>query len=388
MKIISIECLKRVSRPIGNPTKPRRPVDAAAGGVPYPIHIYREFSRTDRKAVPGGPGGEMWVRITAEDGTYGLGHCNWGDLAAPVVRTLFAGLLAGRNCLAIEFLNDLMWRSTQRLGGTGIVSSAQSAVDVALWDLKGKLYKAPVYEIIGGPCRSEIDCYVTATDLDWAMELGFRAFKINNTAHHSDGTDGINKLEATVAAAREKVGPAADLMLNAVMSFNVDYAARVMERLAPYDLRWFEEPLPPNDTKGLMALKRAVPAMPLATGEDHRGRHMFRDIIEARCVDVLQPDIRWTGGLTETLKIYNMGEAAGLQTIAHSGGNMPAGQHLSAAMPEVRMAEYLMLSAPGVPLEEVNPVPGMPVPVNGKLVLSDAAGFGMEFRSEDFVPFP
>ena len=122
---------------------------------------------------------------------------------------------------------------------------ALSAVDFALWDLKGKLLGVPVYSLIGGPCREALECYCTSDDLDWSMELGFRAFKISNPVHYEEGTEGINRLEEKVAKARETVGPDADLMLNPVMSYNVEFAARVMERLQPYRLRWIEEPLVP-----------------------------------------------------------------------------------------------------------------------------------------------
>ena len=160
------------------------------------------------------------------------------------------------------------------------------------------------------PAREAIECYCTSDDLDWSMELGFRAFKISNPVHYEEGTDGINRLEEKVAKARETVGPKADLMLNPVMSYNVEFAARVMERLKPYRLRWIEEPLVPNDMEGLSQLKRAVPTLPLATGEDHHSRHEFREMVERRCVDVLQPDLRWCGGLSEVLKIYTIGVGA------------------------------------------------------------------------------
>lgn len=386
MKIKSIEALRLNLPPLRTPTSPR-PGARPSPAVPLPIHIYPEFSRK-RGQHPGDVLGEMWVRVTAEDGSCGYGHTHWGNFAAPVIRDCFEPLLIGRECMAIEFLNDLMWRASQRFGSTGITSLAQSAIDVALWDLKGKLLEAPVYSLLGGPCRDELQYYVTTSNLDWAMELGFTAFKIANTALHTEGTAGINRLEDHVAAAREKVGADADLMINPVMSFNVDYAIRAMERLLPYRLRWFEEPLMPWDTNGLVELKRAVPTLPLATGEDHRGRHAFRELIELRSVNVLQPDIRWTGGLSETVKIYTLGEVAGIQTIVHGGGGMAAGQHFGLAMPELPLVEWVMFSPAGVPLSEVARVPGVPTPVNGCLKPSDAPGLGYELQETDFLPWP
>ena len=116
---------------------------------------------------------EIWVQVVAEDGTYGLGQCSFGELTAALVDYHFAPLLVGRDCFATEFLNDLMWRSTQRFGAGGLATVAQSGIDLALWDLKGKLLEQPVYRLLGGPCRDKVDLYVTSDDLDWTMELGF-----------------------------------------------------------------------------------------------------------------------------------------------------------------------------------------------------------------------
>ena len=190
-----------------------------------------------------------------------------------------------------------------------------------------------------------------------------------------------------MAKARETVGPNADLMLNPVMSFNVEFAARVMERLLPYRLRWIEEPLMPHDIEGLVQLKRAVPTLPIATGEDHHGRHVFREMVERRCVDVLQPDLRWFGGLSEALKVYTIGEAAGLSTFPHGGAGLPPGQHFHLALPEASLAEYWMGSDPGVPLAEAMRIPGVAVPIDGKVRPSDAPGFGMLLKDEHFVPW-
>jgi L-rhamnonate dehydratase len=152
-------------------------------------------------------------------------------------------------------------------------------------------------------------------------------------------------------------------------------------------MRWLEEPLIPGDLEGHIELKKACPWMPIATGEDHHGRIAFRQLVENRCVDVLQPDLNWCGGLTEAVKIYTIGEAAGLQTIPHGGANTPFGQHFAMAMPESLIAEFWLGTDPGVPLEEVKRLPGSAVPVEGKLVPSDAPGFGLEIKEEWIKPY-
>jgi len=373
--------------PNSSPLAQRRPSYIANAPHAFPINMHAEFSRRIHE-LPGLIHPEFWVRITAENGLWGVGQGHWGDVAAVIIRNHYAPLLVGRDCLGHEFLNDLMWRYSQRFGASGFASVARSAIDQALWDFKGKLLSKPVYTLLGGPCRQEVELYATTDDLDWAMELGFRAFKISNPAHYSDGLEGLNRLEEKVANAREIVGPDAELMLNPNMSYNIQFAIQVMERLAPYRLRWLEEPLPPYDLEGYAELKRAFPTMPIATGEDHHGRHAFRQLVERRCVDILQPDLRWCGGLTEGLKIYAIGEAAGIPTIPHAGGSTPAGLHFTYAMPEARMAEYWLPSAPGVALKDVPPVPSFPVPKNGRIKPSDAPGFGLEITDRELLPWP
>jgi len=386
MKITSIDAW-RVRAPASGPRPgARRPGYLESAKHAFPIGKYPEFPNTVMK-IPGVIHPEIWLRVTAEDGTWGVGQCHWGDLVEPIVRAHFAPLLVGRDCFAHEYLNDLMWRYSQRFGATGITTVAQSGIDQALWDLKGKLLQQPVYRLIGGPCRDAVELYVTTDDLDWAMELGFRAFKISNPVHYDDGLAGINLLEDKIAKAREQVGPNAELMFNPNMSFNVEFTVRLMERLRPYHLRWLEEPLTPGDLEGHIQLKKSFPTLPIATGEDHHGRHAFRQLVEHRCVDILQPDLRWCGGLTEGLKIYAIAEAAGIATIPHAGGNTPAGLHFAYAMPESAIAEYFLASAPGVALKDAVTIPGMPYAKDGRIAPSDAPGFGLEFREADFVPW-
>jgi len=329
----------------------------------------------------------VWVQVISEDGSWGLGQCSFGEPTAAIVDYHFGPLLEGRDCMALEYLNDMMWRSSQRFGAGGIVTVAQSGIDLALWDLKGKLLDQPVYSLIGGPCRDKALVYCTSDDLDWAKELGFKHFKISNPVHYDEGIDGINIVEKKIAQAREEVGPDAELMFNPVMSFNVEFAIRLAERLRPYGLRWFEEPLIPTDLEGYIELRKAITWIPLATGEDHHGRWTFRQLVEHRAVDVLQPDMKWCGGLSEALKIYTIGEAAGIITIPHDAVAMPWGQHFAITMPESPMAEFWMGSDPGIPLEELRPIPGVPVPKDGYITPSDAPGFGMEIKEEWIKPW-
>ena len=349
-----------------------------------PVNMYPEFSRLPGE-MPGGGLEQVWVKVTAEDGSWGLGQCSFGEPTAAFVNTVIAPIIEGRNCLAIEHLTDLMLRVSQRFGVSGTASTAMAGVDLALWDLKGKIYELPVYSLLGGPVRESVTCYATSDDLDWAQELGFTKFKITNPAHYSESDSGIKAVVEHVAWAREQVGCDRDLMINPAMSFNVEFALRLLEELRPYNLRWFEEPLVPTDTAGLAQLRQAAPWVAIATGEDHHGRHAFLDLVENRAADILQPDLSWGGGMTEAMKVHVIGEAAGLATIPHGGANDPFGQHFAMAATESPMAEFWLGSDPGVPLEETVRIPGTAVPADGQVTPSDEPGFGMHFEESDIT---
>ncbi|MDA1280019.1 MAG: hypothetical protein O3B95_08250 [Chloroflexi bacterium] len=382
MKIKNVRCV-HINAPVVKPGPDTRPGWNTHAPRSQPIARYPYFKRVDGNKP--GSTSKAWVQITAEDGTYGLGSFAHGPMGAALIDNFIAPLIEGRDALATELLNDLIWRSQESYQG-GIATAAQSGVDLALWDLKGKLLGRPVYELIGGPSRNSVELYATGDDLEWMMELGFKRFKISCPFFYEEGSEGLSKLEEHVARSREIVGDEAELMLNPVMSFNADLALRVAERLRPYRLRWFEEPLPPWDLEGLQDLKRAMTWTALATGEHHYGRKQFRQLVAARAVDIIQPDIEWAGGLSETLKIYTYAEAAGIETIAHMGGNRPWGQHFACAMPESSLAEWFLDTDVGQPVGD-RLMPGVPAAINGKVVPSDAPGFGLEIPEEWIVPW-
>ena len=387
MRIKSIKAVD-ISLPQSQPTTPaRRSSWRHTSPIGLPMNKYPEFPPDLPSKSPGIGGRGLWVQVTAEDGTWGLGRTAFGAPVATLVDTFYAPLLEGRDCFATEQLNDMMWTASKRHGSLGISAFAQSAIDLALWDLKGKLLQQPVYRLLGGPAREKIRCYCTCDDLDWSMELGFEAFKITNPVHYEQGIVGLNIMEEKVAQARETIGKNAELMINPVMCYDVDFAVRLAQRLRPYELRWMEEPLIPEDLEGHIQLKKAVPWMPIATGEDHHTRIPFRQLVENRCVDVVQPDLNWCGGLTEAIKIYHIAEAAGIKSSPHGGINSPFGQHFCYAMPDCTLSEFHMATPVGIPLEEVVSLPGMAMPKNGYVVPSDAPGFGLEIAATWITPW-
>lgn len=335
-------------------------------------------------------GARQWprfsVKVTAEDGTWGLGT-SAGRPVAMVVEDAFAHILEGESCLAIEKLWDMMFRVSKAFGTVGIASLAMSAVDLALWDLAGKLQGKPVYELLGGPARDRLFVYATGDDVDWYRELGFRAFKLPCQYGPVDGLWGLGENERRIAEVRELIGDECDLMLDCYMAFDVEYTARLANRLRPYNLRWMEECLIPEDVGGHIELKKRLPWLTLASGEHFYTPYPYQLMIENRCLDILQPDIQWVGGLTACVKICNMAAAAGLEVCLHGGGRDAYGQHLSWAMPNTPWCEYYIGSDPGVPLEEVAG-PGARVPRDSYLAFAPTGpGFDLGIEEDWLVPF-
>ena len=384
MKITDIRAMRLTPPARQGPTAPRRPSWAQTYEVANPMSRYPRVKPHRGLWLPSWEA--VWCKVTLEDGTWGLGQTAHGRAVAAVIDDHLGPQLVGEDCLATEKLADMLFRLTKPYGSTGLASYAVSAVDLALWDARGKLLDLPVYRLLGGPQKERIICYCTGNDLDWYQELGFRAFKLACPYGPADGLDGIRKNEEFVARAREQVGPECELMLDCWMAFDVEYAVRLAEVLHPYRLRWLEECLIPEDLDAHLRLRERLPWQTLATGEHWYTPIPFQWAASHRAVDILQPDIQWCGGLTTCQKIAAAAGAAGLSVILHAGGNTAFGQHFSYATPAAPWCEYFVGTPPGVPLEE-GQLPGQRVPRDGWLVPSDAPGFGLEIAEEWLQPF-
>lgn len=317
--------------------------------------------------------------VIAEDGTWGFGISLYGPPVVSLINDHFAPNLVGENCMAIEKHWDMMVRLSSAFGATGLTSYAISAIDCALWDLKGKLLQRPVYELLGGPQKDKIFCYASGFDQEWYMELGFKATKLFTPWGPSHGLEGMFKLEELVATTRDKIGYNVELALDAWTAFDPEFTVRLVERLRPYQLKWMEDYIQADDLMGYEAIRQRIPWQTLATGEHWYLPTIFAAAASKRLVDIFQPDVLWCGGITAAVKICHIAEAHNISVICHGGMNYPYGQHLSFAMPAVIWGEKSEgVSAPGVPLAEMIKLPGTAVIKDGYLVPSDAPGFGLE----------
>jgi len=330
--------------------------------------------------------GGVWVQAIAEDGTFGLGQTTFGRPVAAIVDDHFGPVLAGESCFAIEKCWDMMFRMSKPYGSGGLASCAMSGVDLALWDLVGKLQGKPVYELLGGPVKDRIFCYATGNDTDWQLELGFEAVKLACPYGPVDGVKGLDENERLLAKTRELVGDDVEVMLDCYMAFDVPYTIRLAQRLKPYRLKWIEEYLIPEDIDGHRAVREAVNWTSLASGEHFYTPYPYMQVIKDQSLDILQPDIKWVGGLTACVKIAHMAEAAGLEVILHGGAGNAYGQHFTYATSNAPWAECFVGSPPGIPLADVAS-PGQAVPEDGWLVPFDAPGFGMDIAESQIQPF-
>ena len=184
-----------IRRPSVEPaTRARRPSWLESAQSAGPMSRYARFKA--RRSTSSPPWESLVACIvTAEDGTWGLGMSTYNNPVASIINDHFAPLLVGEECLATEKLWDMMFRIASPYSSAGLASYAISAVDLALWDLKGKLLDTPVYELLGGPARDKIFCYATGNDTAWHMELGFKATKLACPYGPADGLAAIGSNE-------------------------------------------------------------------------------------------------------------------------------------------------------------------------------------------------
>lgn len=385
MKIASVQAVRVTLPPREATTAPRRAPWSQNAEVANPMSRYPRVKAHRSMWLPRWEG--VWCKVTAEDGTWGLGSTGYGRPVAAIIDDHLGPQLVGEDCFATEKLADMLFRLTKPYGSTGLASYAVSAIDLALWDLKGKLLDRPVYELLGGPQKDRIFCYCTGNDVDWYQELGFRAFKLACPYGPADGLDGIYRNEAFVAGVREQIGDACELMLDCWMAFDVEYTVRLAEVLRPYRLKWMEECLIPEDFDAHIALRERLPWQTLATGEHWYTHVPFGWAAQHRVADILQPDINWCGGISVCQKVAALADAAGISVMLHGGGNTAFGQHFSYATAAVPWCECFVGTPPGVPLSEGWGMPGQALPQDGWLVPSDAPGFGLEVAEEWITPF-
>ncbi len=321
--------------------------------------------------------GTLVVEIETEGGTVGVAAGSGGAPAAWLVRHHFSRFLIGQDARNINLIWDQMYRSSLPYGRKGLPIMAISAVDLALWDLVGKVRSEPVCNLIGGRARDQITFYGTGPDAAAIKALGFWGAKVPLPEGPYDGEAGLRRNLSFLAAQRAAVGPEFPLMVDCYMALDVSYAIRLAEACKPLAIYWWEEVLSPDDVEGYRQIKQAHPTLKWTTGEHEYTRFGFRRLIEERTLDILQPDVMWVGGLTELMRIAAHASAYDLPVVPHGSG--PYSYHFIASQTGPAFCEYVAASADGKSIQPVFGAlfTGEQVPENGKLVLGSAPGFGM-----------
>lgn len=350
--------------------------------VATPMARYPEY-RASRKSFGINVMGTLVVEVEADDGHVGFAVTTAGEVGAYVVEKHLSRFLEGRPINELERIWDQMYSATLFYGRRGIVLNAISAVDLALWDLLGRVRQEPVMAMLGGSVRDELSFYATGARPDIAKQLGFIGGKMPLQHSPSEGEEGFRKNLEKLEQMRSAVGDDFWLMFDCWMSLDLNYSVRLAEAARTYGLKWMEECLPPDDYWGYAALKRQMPpGMLLTTGEHEATRWGFRMLLEMECCDIIQPDVNWCGGITELVKISALADARGALLVPHGSGVYS--YHFVATRHNSPFAELIMM-APNA--DEVVPAFGglllnEPTPKNGRLPTSalERPGFGVELN--------
>lgn len=346
--------------------------------ISTPMARYPEY-RQSRQSFGINVLGSLVVEIEADDGTVGFAVTTGGELGCWIIERHLARFIEGQPVTDIEKMWDQMYFSTLYYGRKGIVLNAISGVDLALWDLLGRLRQEPVYHLLGGAVRDELIFYATGARPDLAKQMGFIGGKMPLQHGPAEREEGMRQNLDKLRTMRDRVGDDFWLMFDCWMSLDLDYATRLAHRADEWGLKWIEEALLPDDYWGYAELRRrAPPQMLITTGEHEATRWGFRLLVDMDCCDILQPDVGWCGGITELRRISALADAHGKLVVPH--GSSVYSYHFVVTQHNSPFAEFIMMHPEA---SEVVPMfspllAGEPVPERGRLKVPDRPGFGVE----------
>lgn len=339
--------------------------------------------------------GSCIVEIETADGIVGWGEC-YGPSAVSkaYIETQFAARVIGRDAFDVEVIWEDLYNRVKDYGGRGMVTSAMSGIDIALWDIIGKSCNKPIHKLIGGAHRTEVACYATGLyfiDMDRLIEEaveeaqgyvaeGFTAIKMKIGL--GDPKLDIRRVEAV----RKAIGDKTRLMVDANHCFTVPQAIRIGRELEKLDVEWFEEPISPEDIDGYVEVTRALD-MAVAGGENEFTRWGFRDLVVRKAMDIVQPDVCAAGGISECRKIATLASTHGVECVPHAWGSaigLAATLHFIAALPDQPpsfrpmppLLEFEQCENPFRDQLSMEPI----VQVHGKVQIPTGAGLGIDIN--------
>jgi len=335
----------------------------------------------------------LFVKVETDEAIHGWGEgslVNQTPAIAGAVHALAEDII-GHDAAAIERHWQVMFLHNRYRGGV-IINSALSAIDQALWDIKGKALGTPVYQLLGGAVRNRIRIYAGAENVESARRLvgqGFTGIKTISWHTHKDMNERklVSWLRDHVASMREAVGSEVDIMIDNHGRSRPALAIRQMRAVEEFDLLFFEEPVPPDNPECLALVRRAGLETQLATGERLLNRWGYRTLIERQLADVIQPDICHCGGISEMRRIAALAEMYCIQVAPHNPKGpvaTAASVHVSAAMPNFLILEHTY----PVPLFEKVQVEPVMKARDGFYDLPTAPGLGVELNEDVIADNP
>jgi L-alanine-DL-glutamate epimerase-like enolase superfamily enzyme len=331
------------------------------------------------------------VEVVTDAGLVGVGSTFTSSHLVGAALKLLRPFVIGERADEPARVSEKLRQNTFWQGRGGSVEHTISGIDIALWDLFGKITSQPVARLLGGVYRSRIKPYgsLLFDEVDplrekllAAVARGFKAIKLGWKPF---GRRDAKTDELLVRTARETVGPGVEIMVDAGGSdafwpHGYKWALRTAQMLAAYDVVWFEEALPPDDLAGFAELRRNAP-VPITTGEVFTRRQSFRQLFEQQCVDIVQPDCTKCGGLTEAWRIAWMAYEHNVLWVPH-GWNTAVGLaadiQLACAMPVAKYVEFL---SPSPYIDELITTPFRP-DAEGYLTIPDKPGLGIELNRD------
>lgn len=334
-----------------------------------PAQLYAEFrgdtARRREAATENGPWTkplrQLFLEIETDGGAVGrIGPLGpRADEIAFLLARQLGPFLVGKDPRQIARLWDLMYR-WQMHGRAGLMMQAISAVDCALWDLRARAAGEPLYRLLGGPCQDRLRAYAAmkgvsqdpatlAAEAQGFAAAGFGCVKVYLNQGPWDGAQGMRHNEESVATLRAALGPDVDLAIDCWQSWEPGYTRAMMPRLAPHRIAWLEEPFIDHQLAAYAELRRHAP-FPIACGEHAYTRWEFAQIVDAGAADIVQPDVCWAGGVSESLKIVAVASARGVPVYFHTHC-LKASVHLIAAQAPTACP---LIEVPAVPDTYVN----------------------------------
>ncbi len=369
--------------------------------VPLPPHFCTNPMDlvTFREASMGNFAFHGWVlvEIFTDSGLVGLGNAALSPVVTKsCIDTYLRPLLVGADPWDVEYLWQQMYRRTMAFGRKGVAMTAISAVDIALWDILGKSAKQPVYRLLGGRTKEKIPVYASRlysmpldelrVEAQRYKDEGYKAMKLRFGWGPIDGAAGMQRNVELVRTVRELLGEEIDLMADAYMGWTLDYAKRMLPLLEPFHLRWLEEAVIPDDTRGYKELK-SYGRVPIAGGEHEFTVFGFRELLEANALDYIQFDTNRVGGISQARKICALAESFQVPVVPHAG--QMHNYHVVMASLNSPIAEFF----PKVDVEVGNELfwyifDGEPTPTNGYIDLDEnLPGLGLTVNEDSLKRF-